>query len=367
LRISDVKVHVLAPKKVAFHGNQYDMTLSLVRVFTDEGLEGNFMLYGNEEARSMARPLKQTLVGLDPFDKEKFFGQYPPVRRRGYWLGNNLLCVIDVCLWDIIAKALKQPIHRLLGTCRDKVLAYASTQHMPRVEDYVETAQECYEQGFRAVKIHPPSTIGKGDWRTDIEVCRAVKQAVGEKMILLHDPVGVYDREQAIRVGRAIEKLGYYTYEDPLPTTDVEGYAELCRSLDIEVLGGEFMTSLYGYTELIRRHATDALRCVMENIGGITPTMKVAHLAEAYGMKCEPHSWGHQLTQAAHFQCMLAMYNNDFFELPVPQGVFDVPAVKDIIRVDKEGYVHAPTKPGLGLEPDLAALEKTTVRVYPEP
>lgn len=364
MRVSDVRVQVLAPKRVAFPGNEYDLTLSLVRVFTDEGLEGNWLQYG--DAGDMVATLKQTLVGLDPFEKERHFGQYPPARRRGYWLRNDLLCVIDVCLWDILGKALKQPVHRLLGTCREKVLAYASTQHMPRVQDYVETAHECYEQGFRAIKIHPPSTIGKGDWRTDIEVCKAVKEAMGDTMILLHDPVGVYDREQAIQVGRAIEKLGYYTYEDPLPTTDVEGYAELCRSLDIEVLGGEFITSLYGYTEYIRQHATDALRCLVENLGGITPVMKVAHLAEAYGMKCEPHSWGHQFTQTAHFQCMLAMHNNDFYELSVPQGVFEVPAVKDQIRVDKEGYVHATTKPGLGLEIDLDTLERTTVRSYLE-
>lgn len=364
MRISDVKVHALAPRRVAFRGREYDMALSLVRLFTDEGLEGNWMLYGN--AGAVTGQLKRALVGLDPFEKEKHFGQYPPVRRRGYWLGNDLLCAIDVCLWDILGKALKQPVHRLLGTCRDKVLAYASTQHMPRLEDYVETAHECLEQGFRALKVHPPSTIAKGDWRTDIQVCEAVKEAVGDEMTLLHDPVGVYDREQAVKVGRAIERLGYYTFEDPLPTTDVEGYAELCRSLDIQVLGGEFIHSMYGYTEFIRQHATDALRVLVENVGGVTPAMKVAHLAEAYGMKCEPHSWGHQFTQAAHFQCMLAMHNNDFFELTVPQGVFEVPAVKDTFRVDKEGYVHASTKPGLGLEIDQDVLEKTTVKVYPE-
>ena len=111
------------------------------------------------------------------------------------------------------------------------------------------------------------------------------------------------------------------------------------------------------------RGAADVLRFIVDNIGGISGGMKVAHLAECYGMNCEPHNWGDSLMQAAHFHCELAMYNSDFYEMTVPQGHQDIPYLKDQIRVQKDGYVYAPTKPGLGYEVDFDELDKATVKV----
>jgi len=91
--------------------------------------------------------------------------------------------------------------------------------------------------------------------------------------------------------------------------------------------------------------------------------MKLAHLAELHAMKMEPHSFGNQSTQFAHLQVMLAMENNDFFESPVPQGTFDTDVIEDTIRIDEEGFVHAPTKPGLGFEVNEENLKKRTVKV----
>jgi len=126
---------------------------------------------------------------------------------------------------------------------------------------------------------------------------------------------------------------------------------------------GEQLDDLYKYAELVRNRATDILRCILERIGGITPAMKLAHLAELHAMKMEPHSFGNQTTQFAHLQVMLAMENSDFYEAPVPQGTFDTDVIKDTIRIDEEGFVHAPTKPGLGFEVDEANLKKRTISV----
>ncbi len=84
---------------------------------------------------------------------------------------------------------------------------------------------------------------------------------------------------------------------------------------------GERLTSVTGYTEYIRRHATDALRCSAEQLGGISAAMKVASLAECFGMNCEPHSSGHVLYQAASLQAMLSLDNCNFFELPFSEGI----------------------------------------------
>ena len=148
-----------------------------------------------------------------------------------------------------------------------------------------------------------------------------------------------------------------------MPTSDIEGNAKLCADLKIPIMLGEQLDDLYKYTELIRGQATDILRCVLERIGGITSAMKLAHLAELHAMKMEPHSFGTQATQFAHLQVMLAMENNDFFESPVPQGTFDTDVIKDTIRIDKEGFVHAPEKTGLGFEVDEKKLKERTVKI----
>ncbi len=383
MQIKKVKIHLLEPIKINFpdyhefpgaqRAESFNIEPGLVRIFTDDGLEGNFLIEDHSLAMGLIKPLKRMLIGIDPLDKEKFFGHYPPTHRRGlgtgtYWSwptfnGDIFLCVIDVCMWDIIGKYFKMPIYRLLGACREKVLAYASTHHLKSVKEYLDTAEKCLEEGFKAIKIHTPSTLGFGDWKHDIEVCRAVRDLVGDDVKLLLDPYVAYDRRTALKVGREIQRLDFCAYEDPLPTSDIDGYVELCRELDVNIWCGEFLQSLYQYSEYIRRGATDAVRCSMENVGGVTPLMKVAHLAEAFGLNCEPHSWGGQFTQAAHLHCELAMHNNEFVELTVPQGSYDLPVINEEIRVGKDGYVRALKGPGLGLTIDEDALNKATVKV----
>jgi L-alanine-DL-glutamate epimerase-like enolase superfamily enzyme len=177
----------------------------------------------------------------------------------------------------------------------------------------------------------------------------------------MHDPYNVYTREEAVRVGRALDDLNFYSFEDPLPTTDVDGLEDLCQALDVQVLVGEHVQGLGGYTEYIRQHAADAIRCQDVNLGGITPMLKVCHLAEAFGMKCEPHSWGNPFTQASNLNVILAVRNCDFFELPYPEGIFDR-GFKDVIRIDSEGYVQAPRKSGIGLDIDWDFVHKNTIR-----
>jgi L-alanine-DL-glutamate epimerase-like enolase superfamily enzyme len=107
----------------------------------------------------------------------------------------------------------------------------------------------------------------------------------------------------------------------------------------------------------------DVLRFVVDNVGGITGGMKIARLAECFGMECAPHNWGDTLEQAVHFHCELAMPNNVFYEMTIPQGILDPPYIKDPARISADGYMYAPTKPGLGYEIDRNVLDNHTKRV----
>jgi L-alanine-DL-glutamate epimerase-like enolase superfamily enzyme len=337
------------------------------KIVTAGGIEGNYTLAGrywhpNWSNAGWVEFARAALKGKSALDLPALTSQWEPARRR---VGqSSYASAIDNCLWDILGKAVGLPVYRILGAYRDKVLAYASSQHHHNVEDFVNEVRKCKAEGFKAYKIHPPNLPGGGaDYKVDMEVARAVRRAAGDDYTLLMDPVGVYTREEAIKVGRLLQDLNYVAFEDPIPTTDIDGLAELCRALDIPIHIGEFLFSPYSFAEYIRRGAVDVVRFIVDNVGGITGGMKIARLAECFGMECAPHNWGEVFDHAVHFHCELAMPNNVWFEMTVPQGTGDRPYMKDRFRIAADGYVYAPVKPGLGYEIDRAAVDNMMERV----
>jgi len=346
----------------------------LASVVTNSGIEGNFPARAGflEYARGL-------LVGRNALDVAALTSIWDPVRRRE--AANPNSAAIDYLLWDIIGKAVNLPVYRILGAYRDKVLAYASSQHLSTVEAFVEDVKRAKSEGYKAYKIHPPwvptssggaqfgaptSVVraqGGVDLKLDIEVAKAVRQTAGDDMLLIHDRVGAYTREMALKMGRVLDQLNYNGMEDPLPSVDLEGCVELCRNIDTPVHMGELFTSMYQYDQFIRYRGMDVLRFIAGRIGGITAGMKLAKTAEVFGMECVPHNWGDAYEHAVHFHMELAMPNNIYFEMMQPTGSSDRPYIIDKFRIDKDGFVPALTKSGLGLELDRAVLDKMTVRI----
>jgi len=194
-------------------------------------------------------------------------------------------------------------------------------------------------------------------------VAKAVRQTAGDHFLLLHDRVGAYTREQAHKMGRVLDSLNYNGMEDPLPSVDLEGCVQLTRDIDTPVHMGELFVNMYDFAPYIRERGCDVVRFIAGNIGGITSGMKLAKTAEVFGMECVPHNWGDGFEHAVHFHMELAMPNNIWFEMMQPTGSSDRPYIVDKFRIDKDGFVPAPTKPGLGLELDRAAMEKMMLRV----
>jgi L-alanine-DL-glutamate epimerase-like enolase superfamily enzyme len=350
-------------------------TEQVAAIVTNSGIEGNYTLdtryfHPNWSNLGWLDYAKRTLPSKSVLDLPHLTSQWAPDLRRQGQL--SYASAIDNCLWDIMGKAVGLPTYRILGAYRDRVMAYGSSQHHRNLEDFVTEVKRCKQAGFKAYKIHPPggTAPNEDDYKLDIEVCKAVRQAAGDDFILMLDPVGVYDRRQALEVGRELDKLGYVAFEDPLPTTDIDGLVELAAKVDVPLHVGEFLFSPYDYSEYIRRGAVDAVRFVVDNVGGITSGMKIGHLAECFGMPCVPHNWGNAFDQSVHFQCELAMPNAPWYEKTLPQagvadlqGASDLPYLKDTFRVQPDGYVHASTKPGLGCEIDHAVLDKLLARV----
>lgn len=340
----------------------------LASVVTESGIEGNYTLrshywHPNWSNLGWVEYAKGVLVGKNAMDRASLTSQWEPDnRRRGQ---SSYASAIDHCLWDIAGKAVGLPVFEILGAYRYKILAYASSQHMATVEEFVESVKKCKADGFKAYKIHPPQLPpdGHSDYKLDMEVAKAVRHAAGDDYILLMDPVGAYTRREALAVGRLLDELKYVAFEDPLPTKDIEGLAQLAAAVDVPIHIGEFLASPYDYAEYIRRGAVNVVRFLVDNVGGITGGMKIARMAECFSMECAPHNWGDTLEQAVHFHCELAAPNALYYEMTIPQGTYGPPWVKDVIRLSPDGYVYAPTKPGLGYEIDHNILENNTKRV----
>ncbi len=334
--------------------------LGLLRIVTDEGIEGHAFLGTSSNPASLDGPglirfLKPVVMGQDPLDRERL--------NRLLWARARVATVrtigaVDIALWDIAGKKAGLPIHRLLGTCRDRIGAYASSEIHGTRDAYVEQARHYQGAGWHAYKIHPPQA-----WREDIKVCEAVRQAVGDDYTVMLDSTWSYRYEEALRVGRAIEEMGFYWYEDPLAEQDIYNYVKLKQKLDIPILATEYpIGGLDSYIPWVTERATDMLRGDVAVKGGITTLMKAAHLAEAFRMNFEVHHGGNSLNNVANLHVIMAIRNTEFFEVLLPDAMQKYGMAEDIV-VDRDGFVHAPTAPGLGAEIDFELIERRKIGV----
>lgn len=358
MKISGIEVGLLKPLERKFQWREQWPPRSiqpvLVRVMSDEGISGDCITYllSGAEMLAQAGGISERIVGRDPHEVEAISLELTD----GLDKPNEVNSTIDIALWDLIGKYHQEPIYKLLGAARSRVRAYASTFMYDTVQEWVDLAIECRDQGFTAYKIH-----GFGVPDKDIEICRAVREAVGDSMDLMLDPVNAYDRHGAFKVGDVLEELGFYWYEAPLADTDLHGLTDLRQAYRMEITAGEeIRKGLKSYPPYVTSHVVDSLRSIGDWIGGISAMRKVAALCEAFSMNFEPHSYGTTSIQAAHLHIMLAIRHCEFVELPAPLGVLDV-GMSTTIRPEPDGYVYAPTEPGLGYEIDWNAIDDLTV------
>ena len=334
--------------------------LGLLSVITDQGITGHAFLGSamnpaSTDGPGLIRHLKPMLMGQDPLDRERL--------NQDLWRrmrASTVRCIgaCDVALWDIAGKAANQPVHRLLGTYRDKIPAYASSAVLASPEAYAAEAQQYKAGGWAAYKIHPPTR-----WREDIKVCEAVRRAVGDDYTIMLDSTWSYAFPEALRVGRAVEELGFHWYEDPLHDQDLYGYVKLKQLLKIPILATEYpISGLESYALWIIERATDYLRGDIAVKGGITTLMKTAHLAEAFRMTYEIHHGGNSHNNFAQLHVAMAIRNTEFFEVLLPSGAQKYGLNPDI-DPDKDGFVHAPTGPGIGAPIDFELIKRKTVTV----
>lgn len=338
-------------------GPEHETSQSLLRIVTDEGGEG--YCFGANKA-VIDGIVKPVLIDEDPFYREKIW-QTLKERQRLHLgsLSDRVLSTVDMALWDLAGRYLGQPVYKLLGAVRDKVPAYASTMcgddlegGLDTPEAYAEFALWCKERGYPAFKLHTwqPPMPGAPDPKRDVAACRAVREAMGDDMPLMLDPFHYYNREQALYLGKALEKLNYYWMEEPMDEHSISSYIWLTEQLSLPMVGPETAEGkMYTRAEWIVRNASDISRGGVGDVGGITPMMKLVGLCESFGVRMEVHGGG---PGNLHVLCAMSI-PGEFYERGLLHPFIDyekpapwLNAITD--PIDDEGYVHVSQAPGLG-------------------
>ena len=351
----------------------------LVKVTTDDGIVGWGQCGG--PAQQSVKPVLELevaplLIGQDPFMVEdlwqRVIGSFSPYGIQG--LVFQALSGVDIALWDVKARALNMPLWRLFGAkYRDRVLAYASGPYYFADEvvpdQAVEEALKYREQGYKALKIK----IGGIHPRDDVRRVEGIRRAVGDDVAIMVDANQAYNTPMAMRVGQMLEPLDIHWFEEPVPCTDLDGYARLRSVLRIPIAGGEVEWTRFGFRDMITRGAVDIIQPDLANSGGFTECRRIAALADTFGVQYMPHvvsSTPVGLAAGLHLLATLRDFPTNRTPTPLgqapalefhrtPNPLRDELCATPFDAVD--GYVEIPNGPGLGIEIDEAAVKRFRV------
>jgi L-alanine-DL-glutamate epimerase-like enolase superfamily enzyme len=216
------------------------------------------------------------------------------------------------------------------------------------------------KRGFRAIKFHTWCLPDQ-----DLELARAVRQQYpGRQIAFMLDAENNYDRASALRVAVELENLSFTWFEAPLPDYDLAGYRELTRRVRIPILpSGNWIQDLPALADALTKRTWTAARTDVTVCGGITAARKAMALAEAAGVNCEVMGWGFTLISSANLHVALAFDNCTYYEQAVPYESYEY-GMKDVIRIQPDGYVLAPEGPGLGVQVDWGAMNKAMIHSF---
>ena len=345
-----------------------DRQFPFVRVYTDEGLVGIGECFRRQPlvVKTLVESvLKPALMGKDPLETEVRWREMITAGSASD-MGGAVYCAIaglDIALWDLKGKALGMPIYQLLGgKAREKVRMYASSMRrdLTPVQE-AERAASFVDAGYSAYKLHS-AVPGSMDHPADhtIETVREVRSAVGDDIEILVDVNGAFSTHHALEIGRALEDLGVFHFEEPRPHYDLDGLAIIADTLDIPIASGEMIFTHWQYKDLLSRGRVDIIQPDIVKVPGFTEFQRIAALASAFGKPMTVHNIQPTISTVAHLHACTAYANIPYAqEYNIePISIRDEwPILKDPLRVDY-GFLTAPDGPGLGVELDEEVVQR---------
>jgi L-rhamnonate dehydratase len=380
MKISDVSVMVLESPEAYHststgeeaHGIKY---LGIVKVETDAGIVGFADLETqphvakaivdapSEGSVEGFKGLRSVLVGEDPFDVERLWHKMYMASvyygRRGAAM--QVISGIDIALWDIIGKKVKEPVCKLLGGAyRDRVRPYASTLFRSTPEGMAEASRAYLDKGFTAVKFGW-GVFGE-DRERDVELVAAARKALGDRVDLLIDTGWYIHRtaKEAIQMVKSLEPFRPFLIEEPLSPEDYDGYAQLANAVDTLIACGEQEATEWGFHTLIERGKVDVIQPDLSRCGGFTAARKIVHLADLYNRLCIPHAWTSDLLTAASLHLNAFMRRAVLQEFNVTVGPLSRELSLNPIHLE-DGMLRVPQGPGLGVEVVASVIAKYRV------
>ncbi len=363
MQISDVKTYVV--------GTEW-RNMTIVRVITDEGLEGvgevRMLNHTDALLGYLAEAVPNHILGHDPSNIEDLVQRmFRNDFARAGEIATSAIATVEVACWDIVGKALGQPVYKLLGgSVRDRIKAYANgwytVERTP--EEFHAAALRVIEKGYRALKFDP---FGSGFYELEpnerikvLELVEAVRSAVGPEVEILIEMHGRFNPATAIAMARELERFNPSWVEEPVPPENLAALKKAAEKINIPIATGERMHTRYEFRELLESQAADYIQPDITHFGGILEVRKLAAWAESYYVLVAPHNVGGAISTAAALHLAAATPNfkiqehfNDFADAWIKQTAPGNPEVVD-------GYFALPQGPGLGV-----TLNEDIVQAHP--
>ncbi|MCY3996787.1 MAG: mandelate racemase/muconate lactonizing enzyme family protein [Rhodobacter sp.] len=378
MKITRIASHVLScdmPETLGYSQQYYRRrTAHLVEVETDEGVTGWGECFGPGAVavanKGIVEGVIQPMVlGADPLDRDVIWHRvYNLLRdhgRKGMPL--QALSGVDIALWDISGKVAGLPLHKLIGGAHRNdvpVYGYGMMLRPERVSElaarFRDEAAAVREAGFVAAKMK--LGLGRED---DVRLAEAVRRGVGADFRFMADANHCYTTGDAFYVGRALEELGAYWFEEPVAPEDLDGYRELRAGLRINIAGGETEFNRWGWRAILENRGLDIAQPEVCALGGISEYLRVLALCHAHHTPVVNHVWGSAVAVATNLHLLAAMPTlpgglnpwEPMLEFDTTENVFRDGLLVEPLDIQGHvkrngGRVAIPTAPGLGVSPD---------------
>jgi len=361
----DVIAPSLSPETMGtftFHG------WLICEVVTDNGLVGigNAALSPLVTKQVIDRYLAPLIIGADPWDIEflwqHMYRKTMAFGRKG--IGMVAISAVDIALWDLMGKAAKQPVYRLLGgRTKPRIPVYASRLYSTPLDELAAESTRYVSEGYKAMKLRFGwgPTDGAEGMHKNVALVRTVRETVGDGIDIMADAYMGWNLDYAKRMLPLLERFNLRWLEEPVIPDDIHGYAELKRRSSIPIAGGEHEFTLYGFRELLEARAVDYIQFDTNRVGGLTQARKIAALAEAHSVPVIPHAG-----QMHNYHIVMASLNSPMAEFFPP---VDVEVGNELFwyifkgePMPTDGFIDLDENvPGLGLTVDETALRQFSV------
>ena len=347
----------------------------LVKISTDEGIEGWGEGYGTQETISVIHStLKSQIISENPLNREKLWEKMYLALNNAVLqvgIGGCAISAIDIALWDITGKTYNLPVSELLGgKIRDKILTYAtglyySENDFPK--NLVDEAKYYKKIGFKGMKMK----IGAIKQESDIERIKEIRKAIGDDIYLMVDANQAYNLYTAKKLLKKLAEFNILWFEEPLHYYDWNSYAELKKISPIAISGGESLRTSSQFKDFLVNQAYDIVQPDVANVGGITEFKRIINMASTMGIQTIPHVWGTPVMIAASLHIASTIPNTP--RMDNPQHFLQEPGMeydrtdnplRENITLETQpfkfdnGYLDVPQKPGLGIEISEEKIEK---------